>query len=62
MGHVTSGVSDVGFRWEPDEVARILELASPHEAAGGSAARLVYEVIPRHQIQGNDQRNSMCSK
>ena len=50
MGHVTSGVSHVGFRWEPDEVARSLGLASPHEAAGVSAARLVYEVIPRHQL------------
>ena len=52
----------MGFRWEPDEVARILEVATPHEAAGGSEARLVYELILRNQIQGNDQRNSMCSK
>ena len=55
-------LSDVGFRWEPDEVARIFEVATLHEAAGGSEARLVYELILRNQIQGNDQRNSMCSK
>ena len=43
-------LSDVGFRWEPDEVARIFEVATLHEAAGGSEAGLVYELILRNQI------------
>ena len=43
-------LSDVGFRWEPDEVARIFEVATMHEAAGGPEAGLVYELILRNQI------------
>ena len=43
-------LSDVGFRWEPDEVARICEVATLHGASGGSEAGLVYELILRNQI------------
>ena len=43
-------LSDVGFRWEPDEVACIFEVATLHETAGGSEAGLVYELILRNQI------------
>ena len=42
-------LSDVGVRWEPDEVARIFEVATLHQTAGGSEAGLVYEVILRNQ-------------
>ena len=41
---------DVGVRWQPDEVARIFEVATLHGTRGGSEAGLVYELIVRNQI------------
>ena len=43
-------LSDVVVRWEPDEVARIFEVATLHQDTGGSEADLVYELIIRNHI------------
>ena len=40
----------VGVRWQPDEVARIFQVATLHGTGGGSEAGLVYELIVRNQI------------
>ena len=43
-------LSEMVVRWEPDEVARIFEVATLHQGTGGSEADLVYEIIPRNHI------------
>ena len=48
--HSLVPLSEVAFRWEPDEVARIFEVATLHDAPGGSEAGLVHELIMRNQI------------
>ena len=43
-------LSDVVVRWEPDDVARIFEVATLDQGTGGSEADLVYELILRNHI------------